>query len=116
MTVYTLLGVIILETIALIYLTRLTETTAKTLLLTQQVAQEYKSAASAWKQFAEKVRCLATATEGIKAILDGEDIVLEHPDPVMQAEANRLMTDLKRLAQQLQTARVTRSKPNPGLN
>ena len=74
------------------------------------MAMSYKKSASEWKRFAQQIHSLAMAKEGIHAVLDGIDMVMEHPDAAEQAEANRLMTDLKRLAEELSTARAIKTK------
>jgi hypothetical protein len=82
-----------------------------------QVAKEQQDLASFWKQTAQRFQSLAASKEFIKAILDGEEgAFMEHPDPAVQADANKMMADLKRLAQKLQAAKGLRTKGSDEVN
>lgn len=76
-----------------------------------QVAKDQQILASFWKQVAQRFQALAASKEVLKAVLDGaEGITFEHPDPAVQADANRMMIDLRRLAQKLQLDEGLRTK------
>lgn len=69
-------------------------------------AQAYQELSSFWHRVAQRFQALAAAREGMDAILSGDaDVALEHPDPAVQAEANKMMTDLLRLRQMLRQGR-----------
>ena len=66
--------------------------------------------AKAWEDFAHQMMAVATAKEGVKAVLDGVNIALEHPDPIEQRKANRLIADLLRIATEIEKARGVSTK------
>ena len=82
-----------------------------------QVAKDQQVLASFWKRVAQRYQSLIASKETLKAILDGEEnVTFEHPDPAVQADANRMMTDLRRLAQKLHTAEGLRTKGSEEAN
>lgn len=80
-------------------------------------AKRHEELSSFWKDVSLKFQSLVMAKETLKAILDGEEnMAFEHPDPAQQGEANRMMADLRRLAQKLQTAEGLRTKGSDAAN
>ena len=76
----------------------------------------HEQRAAAWEDFAHQMGDVVKSKEGLLAILDGVDFMMEHPDPIEQRKANRLMVDLKRVAVELQQARALKGKPPEGVN
>lgn len=78
--------------------------------------RHHEQRAAAWEDFATQMGDLAKAKEGILAAIDGIDFVMEHPDPIEQRKANRVMADLQRVAAELQQARALKAKKPEGVN
>ena len=83
---------------------------ANALQMTHEVIQKLQLSTTYWKHLAQQFQALVRSKETLKAAVDGLDFTLEHPDPTEQAEGNRIVTDIKRIADQLHTARAAQVK------
>ena len=105
-TVHVLLVLLVCSVVLNVVLVRVQKEALPTIRLALEAAKKRGELASFWHRVAQEFQSLAMAKEGVKAILEGvPGIVMEHPDPAVQTEANKMMADLGRLAQKLDTAR-----------
>jgi len=69
-----------------------------------------------WKLLAQRFENLIFAETTIDAIMNDIDVTAEHPDPAEQAQANKMIANLKRLAEKVKLADSLKTKGSDETN
>jgi hypothetical protein len=89
---------------------------ASTMQNATQLLKDANQSITYWKLLAQRFENLIFAEETIEAIMNDIDVTAEHPDPAEQAQANKMITNLKRLAEKVKLANGLKTKGSDETN
>ena len=81
-----------------------------------KLLREAHQSVTYWKLLAQRFESLVHAKEYVKAVFKGIDVTAEHPDPAQQIEANKMIANLKRLADKVKLADSLKTKGSDETN
>lgn len=98
------------------FLLGMLRTGAKTMQNATELIKGWHASSTYWKLLAMRFESLVHAKEITKMVFEGIDVVPEHPDPAEQAQANKMITNLKRLAEKVKLANSLQTKGSDETN